>query len=106
MQISAIIEKVACTANMNRDTVIAAGIQAFLRDRKKDILLEKMKLLSRYGTATKEALEKKIENGEVVEHPAWEDLILVENLETAENVTEPFEDEWGNDNGRKRENIY
>jgi len=26
-------------------------------------------------------LEKKIENGAVEEHPAWEDVILLENLE-------------------------
>ena len=26
-------------------------------------------------------LEIKIKNGEVAEHPAWEDLILLENLE-------------------------
>ncbi len=93
MQVSSIIEQLASVTNLDTESLIVAGIQSFLRDKKKDILLEKLKLLSRYGATTQESLEKKIEDGEVEEHPAWEDLILVENLEAKlKQIDEYLED--------------
>jgi len=36
--------------------------------------------LARYGVESLEDLEARIAQGAVAEHPAWEDLITVENL--------------------------
>lgn len=38
-------------------------------------------LKSKYNVKTAVELEKKMKEGTVEEHPAWEDLILLENLE-------------------------
>lgn len=40
-------------------------------------------LLSRYHVLDSAQLDTKIRSGELVEHPAWEELITVENLERA-----------------------
>jgi hypothetical protein len=52
-------------------------------------LIEKLRLLqierlgipSRYQSSSKEELEKKIADGMAPEHPGWEDLIEVKNIE-------------------------
>jgi len=44
-------------------------------------MLERLDILARYSVNSPDSLEIKIKNGEVAEHPAWEDLILLENLE-------------------------
>jgi len=36
--------------------------------------------LLRYGVADVAELEEKIKKGEIEEHPAWEDLVTLENL--------------------------
>ena len=36
---------------------------------------------TKYNVKSANELEKKVEKGSVEEHPAWEDLILLENLE-------------------------
>ncbi len=46
-------------------------------------MLERHQILSRYHIATTAELEEKICSGELEEHPAWEDLITLENLEDA-----------------------
>lgn len=44
--------------------------------------MERLNVLSRYSVSCAVELEKKIETGEIAfEHPAWEDVILLENLE-------------------------
>jgi hypothetical protein len=45
------------------------------------MLLERLELLSRNKATSKDELQRKIEDGEIAEHPAWEDLIVVENLD-------------------------
>ena len=44
-------------------------------------MLDRLQILSRYQVTSKEGLQQKIEAGEIEDHPAWEDLILVENLD-------------------------
>lgn len=78
---SSVIEEISRYTNIDKESLITRGIQSLLKEKKKSILLERLILLSRYESRAKEELERKIENGEIGEHPAWEDLILVENLE-------------------------
>lgn len=40
----------------------------------------KLEILARYSAESIANLEAKISEGTVAEHPAWEDLIVVENL--------------------------
>ena len=46
-------------------------------------MIDKLDMLARYDVASAEELEKKIKDGKIPEHPTWEDLILLENLEAS-----------------------
>ena len=78
---SSTIDEIGRYTNLDKETLIAKGIQSLLREKKRAIMLERLKLLSRYRIVSKEEWERKIQKGEIEEHPAWEDLILLENLE-------------------------
>lgn len=76
-----VIKKVAEDAGLSVEELKVSGLLSFLREKKKKIMLERLDILSRYKVGSAEDLEKKIKSGEIEEHPAWEDVILLENLE-------------------------
>lgn len=76
-----LVDQISRDLNLDRRTLISQSIRSFLKDRRRAVLLERLELLSRNGVAVKEELRRKIETGEVTDHPAWEDLIVLENLE-------------------------
>jgi hypothetical protein len=49
-------------------------------------MLERLDILDRYNITSSAQLENNIKEGDIAEHPAWEDLILLENLEEAINL--------------------
>lgn len=77
-----IIERVAVDAGITIDELTVSGFIAFLREKRRKIMLERIDILTRYSAESTEDLEKKIRDGEISEHPAWEDLIRLENLES------------------------
>jgi len=56
------------------------SLQSFLLERRRKYKIELNELLQRYKVKDTKELEDKIRKGVVNEHPAWEDLIEVENL--------------------------
>jgi len=76
-----LIDQISRDANLDRETLIHEGIRSFLRSKKTTLMLERLEILSRYGVTSKEGLHHKIEAGEIDDHPSWEDLIVVENLD-------------------------
>lgn len=55
-------------------------------------MMEKTEIMGRYNVNTLNELEEKIKKGEIAEHPAWEDLIVLENLEDLiARITEDME---------------
>ena len=52
-------------------------------EKRRKVMLDRLEILDRYNVASAVELENRIKNGEIDEHPAWEDLILLENLEAA-----------------------
>jgi hypothetical protein len=78
-----ILRKVAEDTGVSLDKLTASSLLALLREKKRKIMIERLDVLSRYGVSSADELEKKIKEGTVAEHPAWEDLTLVENLEAA-----------------------
>ncbi len=87
--LSPMIEEISRYANIDKESLIIKGIRSFLTDKKRDILLERLNILSKYDAVSKEELEHRIEQGSINEHPAWEDLILLENLESeSEKINE------------------
>ena len=51
-----------------------------LCEKKRQVLQYRLDILARYGADSLADLESRIAQGIVVEHPAWEDLIVAENL--------------------------
>ncbi len=78
-----IIKKISEDTGISIDEITKSGLLALLRERKRKIMVDRLDVLSRYGVKSTEELEKKIKEGLVPEHPAWEDLILLENFEAA-----------------------
>ena len=78
-----IIKKVAEDAGISVDELTLSGFLSFLREKRRRVMLDRLDVLTRYGVASIEELAKKVKYGEISEHPAWEDLILLENLESA-----------------------
>jgi ribosomal protein L12E/L44/L45/RPP1/RPP2 len=76
-----VIEKVAEDTGVSVDELSISGLLALLREKKRKMMVDRLDMLARYGVTSAEELEKKIKSGEVAEHPAWEDLILFENIE-------------------------
>jgi len=78
-----VIEKIAIDVGISPPELTAAGLLALLREKKRRIMVERLDILTLYNVISAEELEKKVKNAEIPEHPAWEDLILVENLEAS-----------------------
>lgn len=78
-----IIKKIAGDTGISINELTTAGLLAFLREKKRKVMVDRLEVLDRYDVTSAEELEMKIGDGEIAEHPAWEDLILLENLESA-----------------------
>ena len=63
------------------EELIRVGAELALKERKKGYLRERLEILARYGAASVHEIEEQIQRGEIPDHPAWEDLIEVKNLE-------------------------
>jgi hypothetical protein len=61
--------------------VLHESLKAYLVNRKRTYMLERLDILTRYGAISTEELENKIKIGGLPEHPAWEDLIDLKNIE-------------------------
>ena len=79
--ITEIVEKIANKEGVDKEKLIILSLIAYLNEKKRKYTEEKLEILKRYSVNSMKELEEKIRNGEVEEHPAWEDLITLENLE-------------------------
>lgn len=68
---------------MDEDSLLDKGIESLLREKKRGVMLDRLEILSRYKVSSAEELERKIQEGKIEEHPAWEDLIILKNLNSA-----------------------
>jgi hypothetical protein len=80
-----VMSRIADDTGISIEELTTSGIIAFLREKRRKIMLERLDILARYNINDKEQLENKIKEGDLAEHPTWEDLILLENLEEAIN---------------------
>ena len=76
-----IINEIAERISINPDVLLKEGVRPFLMERKRKLMIERLEMLSRYGVGGVKELEEKIRRGGIPEHPAWEDLIELTNLE-------------------------
>ncbi|MGC9444912.1 MAG: hypothetical protein ACP5E9_08335 [Candidatus Methanospirareceae archaeon] len=76
-----ILDKVEKEEGIKREEIISLSLLSYLIEKKRACMRDGLELLKRYGVRSAKELEEKIKEGTVLEHPAWEDLIAVENLE-------------------------
>lgn len=74
--------EIATSFGLTEDELFRQALASFLREKKRQVLQLKLEILARYSADSIADLESKIAQGTVVEHPAWEDLIVAENLTT------------------------
>ena len=61
--------------------MLQESLKSYLLERKKELMNERLEMLSRYAVTNVDELETKIKPGILIEHPSWEDLIDLRNLE-------------------------
>ena len=83
---------------VSEDELLAESLLEYLKSKKRNCMAEKLEILSRYGVSSARGLEGAMEEGRVAEHPSWEDLIVIENLEEKikrlDNIPKAFS-QWG-----------
>ena len=72
--------KIAASLGLTESELFQQALMSFLYEKKREVLQHRLDVLARYGAHSLEDLESKIAKGAVAEHPAWEDLIVAENL--------------------------
>ena len=75
------IERLSKKYSLSSSDFIKIGSTLAIREKKRELQMEKFEILSRYSTKNIDELKNKIEEGTVPEHPAWEDYIELKNIE-------------------------
>ncbi len=83
-----VIKKIADDLGIDSEDITKESLRAFLREKRRKIKIDILEILDRYKVSSSRELEEKIFKGEVSEHPTWEDLILLENLEETLKIIE------------------
>ncbi len=68
---------------INEDALIREGITEYIKNRIKACMRDRLEILSRYKITSVKEFEKEVHDGRIPEHPGWEDLIVLENLENS-----------------------
>lgn len=84
-----VVERVSKALGVPADELVRRGVEKFLEALLRACSAEIREVEARYGVKGAGELEEKIRSGAVGEHPGWEDLITLENLEErAEKIRE------------------
>jgi len=75
-------ENIAQKFLLSYEQLLRDSLKSYLLTRKQELMNERFAILSRYTITNVNELEEKIKQGILVEHPSWEDLIDLKNLET------------------------
>lgn len=73
--------EIATSLGLSESELFRQALVSLLQEKKRQVLQLKLEILARYGAGSVAGLESSIAQGAVVEHPAWEDLIVSENLD-------------------------
>jgi hypothetical protein len=78
---TAIVERVSKVLGVPPNELVRKGLEGLLEAQLRICFAEINEIKTRYEVKSVAELEKKIRKGAIAEHPAWEDLIVLENLE-------------------------
>jgi hypothetical protein len=59
----ALMDEISQFVNVDRDTLIARGVASLLKEKKRQVLLERLQLLTRHGVRSRQELEGAIQEG-------------------------------------------
>jgi len=82
MSIPEDVEQVASELQMPVDGLMQRSLRAFLMQEIRAVQLDVADFQDRYTAANLTDLRRQIEGGEIYSHPAWEDSIEWERLDT------------------------
>ncbi len=68
---------------INEDALIREGIGEYIKNRIRACMRDRLEILSRYKISSIDEFEKKVHEGTIPEHPGWEDMITLENLDNS-----------------------
>ncbi len=75
------LEKISEKYSESAEEFIRAGVIMNLKEKQRLLQIERFEILSRYQATTADELNQKITEGKAPEHPGWEDLIELKNIE-------------------------
>jgi hypothetical protein len=75
------LTKISELLRIPQDKLLVLSMQSYLREQKRLLMVERLEYLRRYGASQAEEIKRKIENGDIPDHPAWEDFIEMSNIE-------------------------
>jgi len=75
------VEKISQKYAVSAEEFIRSGAIMSLREKQRLLKIDRFEILSRYWASNVEELNQKVAEGDVPEHPGWEDLIEVKNIE-------------------------
>lgn len=78
---AAILERVSKVLGVSPNELVKKGLAGLLEAQLRISFAEINEIKTRYGIKSAAEFEKNIGKGRIEEHPAWEDLIVLENLE-------------------------
>jgi hypothetical protein len=81
VETTVIVERVSKALGVPPDELVRKGVEGFLEALLRACFAEIYEVKARYGVKSAGELDEKIRKGVIKEHPAWEDLIVLENLE-------------------------
>ena len=75
------VEKISKKYSESAEEFIRTGVIMNLKERQRLLQIERFEILSRYQASSVDELTRKIAEGNAPEHPGWEDLIELKNIE-------------------------
>ncbi len=75
------VEKISQKYAVSAEEFIRSSVITNLREKQRLLQIERFEILARYQASNIEELNHKITEGSALEHPGWEDLIEVKNIE-------------------------
>jgi len=76
-----LVVEIARKLGIRLETLERDAVRLWLQHRLRSVEAEIASILGKYEVKSLEELEARIKSGRIPEHPAWEDLIVLENLE-------------------------
>lgn len=82
------VEKISQKYAVSAEEFIRSGVIMNLKEKQRLLKIERFEILARYQTSNADELNQKIIEGNSPEHPGWEDLIELKNIEAEINEIE------------------